>query len=53
MTLLNLDLYYSNYLCQRNLNEVGRFYYDFSKVTDEEVINFLNELNTERKRFNY
>lgn len=28
---------------------VGQFYYDFSEVTDEEVIHFLNELNTEWK----
>lgn len=28
---------------------VGQFYYDFSEVTDEEVIQFLNELNAERE----
>ncbi len=28
---------------------VGQFYYDFAQVSDEEVIHFLNALNTEQK----
>lgn len=32
-----------------NFVAVSKFYYDFSEVTDEEVIHFLNELNAEEK----